>query len=115
MTCQPRPDVLPSQTHEVRTGCEKVNVIVSLLDGKPFKVFLHGAENAEGGCQFSQNEAVGRLVSLALRSGISVEEIVKQLAGIHCAKASITGRSCPDVVAQVLKKYVDGNDQPKEA
>jgi ribonucleoside-diphosphate reductase alpha chain len=113
VTRQPRPDGLPSKTHEVRTGCEKVYVIVSTMNGRPFEVFVRGAENAAGGCQCSQNEALGRLVSLALREGISVEDVVKQIVGIHCAKASLGGTSCPDAVAKVLRRYVNAEADAK--
>jgi ribonucleoside-diphosphate reductase alpha chain len=64
-----------------------------------------------GGCASSQIEAAGRLVSLALRSGVHVAAIVKQLTGIRCpSPAWQNGRmvlSCPDAMAQVLKKFTN--------
>jgi hypothetical protein len=33
-----------------------------------------------------------------------VDEISRQLSGIHCEKANVSGHSCPDVVSSVLRK-----------
>ena len=61
-----------------------------------------------GGCAASQLEAVGRLVSLALRGGIDVKVIVEQLKGIRCPSPSWDkGKkifSCADAIARVLEK-----------
>ncbi|NQT28285.1 MAG: TSCPD domain-containing protein, partial [Candidatus Omnitrophica bacterium] len=61
-----------------------------------------------GGCAASQLEAVGRLVSLALRGGIDVKVIVEQLKGIRCPSPSWDkGKkifSCADAIAWVLEK-----------
>ena len=56
-----------------------------------------------GGCAASQSEAIGRLVSLALRSGVKPDMIVKQLKGISCHLPAWAGNgakimSCADVV-----------------
>jgi ribonucleoside-diphosphate reductase alpha chain len=63
-----------------------------------------------GGCASSQIEAAGRLISLALRSGVKGEAIIKQLIGIRCPNSSWqNGKmvlSCPDAIAQVLKGMV---------
>jgi ribonucleoside-diphosphate reductase alpha chain len=60
-----------------------------------------------GGCASSQIEAAGRLTSLALRSGVKTDAVIKQLIGIRCpSPAWQNGRmvlSCPDAIAQVLK------------
>ena len=63
-----------------------------------------------GGCP-SQSEATARLASIALRSGISVEEILNQLKGIRCPSTvrqqGMQCTSCPDAIAKVIKKVYD--------
>ena len=58
----------------------------------------------------SQSEAIGRLLSLALRSGIKPESIVKQLRGIRCPsplwQPGGMVLSCSDAVAKALERYV---------
>ena len=61
-----------------------------------------------GGCAGSQLEAVGRLVSLAFRSGIEVKAIIEQLRNIRCPSPSWEkGQrifSCADAIARVIEK-----------
>ena len=63
-----------------------------------------------GGCAASQLEAMGRLVSLAFRSGIDVKAIVDQLRGIRCPSPSWEkgGRifSCSDAIARVIENLL---------
>jgi len=63
-----------------------------------------------GGCAMSQLEAMGRLLSLALRSGIDTNSIIEQLRGIRCPSPSWEkgGRifSCSDAIARVLERRV---------
>ena len=56
----------------------------------------------------SQLEAIGRLLSLALRSGIETLSIIEQLRGIRCPSPSWEkgGRifSCSDAIARVIER-----------
>ncbi|NMA06271.1 MAG: TSCPD domain-containing protein, partial [Ruminococcaceae bacterium] len=56
----------------------------------------------------SQSESTARLVSIALRSGISVDEIYAQLKGIRCPSTvrvqGLNCTSCPDAIAKVIRK-----------
>ena len=58
-------------------------------DTKPFEVF--GALGKAGGCDSAQLEAISRLVSLALRSGIDPANVIEQLRGITCCPAWDSG------------------------
>ena len=64
-----------------------------------------------GGCAASQSESVSRMVSLALRSGIEVDSILKQLSGIRCPSPLWQNGemilSCSDAIAKALRQYVD--------
>lgn len=77
-----RPDVITGTTRAMITGCGKMYITINEDERGPFEVF--GNMGKAGGCAASQTEAVARLISLALRSGISAEHIVRQLKGISC-------------------------------
>ena len=78
-----RQDVTHGSTRKIRTGCGNLYVTVNEdKEGKPFEIFNQIGK--AGGCAASQSEAIGRLVSLALRSGIEPEMVVRQLKGISC-------------------------------
>ncbi|MFH1519251.1 MAG: ribonucleotide reductase N-terminal alpha domain-containing protein [Candidatus Omnitrophota bacterium] len=104
---KPRPEVILGTTTKVTTGCGNLYITVNQdEEGKFFEVFTQMGK--AGGCAASQLEAVGRLVSLALRGGIDVKVIVEQLKGIRCPSPSWDkGKkifSCADAIAWVLEK-----------
>jgi ribonucleoside-diphosphate reductase alpha chain len=103
-----RPPVIKGATRLLKTGCGHLYVTINEdEDGKPFEVFTNIGK--AGGCASSQSEAIGRLISLSLRSNIEPEEIVKQLKGISCHQPSWTegGKilSCSDAIAKAIEKY----------
>ncbi len=104
---KPRPEVIFGTTTKVTTGCGNLYVTVNQdEDGYFFEVFTQMGK--AGGCAGSQLEAVGRLVSLALRGGIETKVICEQLKGIRCPSPSWDkGKkifSCADAIARVLEK-----------
>ena len=106
----PAPVARPAQvqgiTDRVRTGHGNMYVTVNSKDGHPFEVFSNLGK--AGGCDSAQLEAISRLASLALRSGIEKEQIVEQLRGITCCPAwddGILVRSAPDAVALALSRH----------
>ncbi|MEW5744424.1 MAG: vitamin B12-dependent ribonucleotide reductase [Nitrospirota bacterium] len=103
-----RPAVIKGETRLMKTGCGHLYVTINEDEnGRPFEVFTNIGK--AGGCASSQAEAIGRLISLALRSNIEPEEIIQQLKGISCHQPSWTegGKvlSCSDAIAKSLEKY----------
>ncbi|NQT75206.1 MAG: vitamin B12-dependent ribonucleotide reductase [Candidatus Omnitrophica bacterium] len=103
---RPRPVVTTGTTTKVTTGCGNLYITINVDDkSMPFEVFIQMGK--AGGCAASQLEAIGRLVSLALRSGVENKRIVDQLRGIRCPSPSWekSGRifSCADAIARVLE------------
>jgi ribonucleoside-diphosphate reductase alpha chain len=104
-----RPETLEGFTTKVVTGMGNLYVTVTEYDGKPFEVFATIGKS--GKSTTAKTEAIGRLVSLALRSGVLVENIVEQLKGI-CGEHPVFSKdglilSIPDAISRVLgKRYV---------
>jgi ribonucleoside-diphosphate reductase alpha chain len=106
-------------TERVTTGCGYIYVTVNSDERGICEVF--STLGKAGGCASAQLEATCRLISLALRSGIDVASVVRQLRGIRCPSiAWEEGKSilsCADAIASVLEKHISGgkdnNKKPK--
>ena len=111
-----RPRSVQGVTERVRTGHGNMYVNITYYDGNPFEVF--STLGKAGGCDSAQLEAISRLASLALRSGIAKEQIVEQLRGITCCPAWDEGtmvRSAPDAMALALSRQSDAPETQAQA
>ena len=109
-----RPAVVTGITERVRTAQGNMFVTVNFdEDGQPFEVF--GTLGKSGGTESAQLEAISRLISLALRSGVDPNNIVDQLRGITAEPVWDSGRlvrSAPDAVALVLSRHIEREGAP---
>lgn len=110
-----RPRLTQGLTERVSTGCGHIYVTVNSDEHGICEVF--SSLGKAGGCASAQLEAICRLISLALRSGIDVSSIVKHLRGIRCPSiAWEKGHavlSCPDAIGSVLEKQIAGEKFPE--
>ncbi|HOG48694.1 MAG TPA: TSCPD domain-containing protein, partial [Anaerolineae bacterium] len=112
---RPRPIVTHGSTEKIILGCGRtLYVTINTDDQGLCEAFLQMGK--AGGCTAAHSDALGRLVSLALRSGIETSAIIKQLRGIRCPSPSWhnggTTLSCPDAVAKALEHFMAGDDAP---
>jgi len=108
-----RPETVQGFTTKIKTGLGNLYLNVTELDDRPFEVFALIGKS--GKSTAAKTEAIGRLVSLALRSGIKVEHIIEQLKGISgdhpiFQKDGLV-LSIPDAIAKVLEnRYLKGKN-----
>ncbi len=112
LTPRKRAKLTTGITEKVTTGCGSMYVTVNSDEQGICEVF--STLGKAGGCASAQLEAICRLISLALRSGIDVASVVRQLRGIRCPSlAWEEGKSilsCADAIASILEKHTTGGD-----
>lgn len=108
-----RPDVMLGITYKIGTPYGNLYVTVNEDPHGPFEVFAQMGK--AGGFFSAQTEAMTRLISLALRSNIAIEEIIEQLKGIRGPDVSFSQEgmvfSLPDAVAKILEKHIKRQQQ----
>jgi len=104
-----RPDLLKGSTRRVESPLGTMYVTITEDEkGQPFEVFM--SLGKAGGALMADVEAVGRLISLALRSGVPLPEIYRQLRGISSDRAVGLGpnkvMSVPDAIGIAIEKWM---------
>ncbi|MBE0428577.1 MAG: vitamin B12-dependent ribonucleotide reductase [Thermoleophilia bacterium] len=106
---RPRPNYISGGTHKLASGCGNIYVTINQDEYGLFEVF--SSMGRAGGCKGAQSEAIARLVSLALRSGVAVDAVIKSVKGIRCPTPGFgeNGKvnSCPDAIAQALVAHLE--------
>lgn len=101
-----RPEVLPGTTYKYKTGCGNMYVVVNHSEDNEMKIIeIFANIGKAGGCVSAQIEAIAKLVSIYLRDGGPITQIVKHLKGISCFKLLKFPReilSCADAVALAI-------------
>jgi len=114
-TPRTRPEVTVGITEKVRIGCGNLYITVNSDENGICEVFTNLGRG--GGCP-SQSEATSRLISIALRAGMDVNEIIEQLRGIRChttlRQKDLKVLSCPDAIGRALERYMNYNKEHKD-
>ncbi|HRO65019.1 MAG TPA: adenosylcobalamin-dependent ribonucleoside-diphosphate reductase [Candidatus Dojkabacteria bacterium] len=101
--------VTRGKTYEVKTEQGDLYITINEDDQGIVEVFLNIGKS--GSFTQGYTEALGRMISMALRSGIKPESIVKQLQGIRTSTPTMNRGmfiySVPDAVAKILKKHIE--------
>ncbi|OYR48528.1 ribonucleoside-diphosphate reductase [Halorubrum sp. Ea1] len=106
----PRPDSLNGVTQRVETGYGKLYVTINEdQNGRPFELFANIGHS--GGYTNSFTEALAKVISTALRSGVDPDEIVDELQGTRSPKVAWDKgeqiQSIPDAIGTALRRYLD--------
>jgi ribonucleoside-diphosphate reductase alpha chain len=108
LTPRKRPTVTIGTTQRVTTGCG--NLYITINEDNKGLCELFSRLGKSGGCIASHTEAISRLISLALRSGVEVEAILHQIKGIRCPSPSWYNGgsvlSCADGIGLALEEYL---------
>ncbi len=108
-----RPTEMNGTTYKLNTPYGHLFVTINEDEHGPFEVFATLGKS--GGFFAAQTEGLCRMISLGLRSGVQVEEIIKQLKGIRSTEVGFNQGeiiySLPDGVAKTLEKHINRKQQ----
>ncbi|QGA80397.1 adenosylcobalamin-dependent ribonucleoside-diphosphate reductase [Candidatus Nanohalobium constans] len=112
-----RPKVAQGTTQEIETAYGDLFVTINNSENNgPFEVFANLGKS--GGYTQSFTQALGRMTSLALRSGAEGEDVIKQLDDIRSPQIAWDQgtqiHSVPDAIAEAMKRHMQvqsGNQQ----
>lgn len=103
-------------TNKFKTACGNLYITINRdMDGNIVETFVNVSKN--GICK-SNIDGISRMISLALRSGTTVDEVVDQLKGINCPACTralskgekLDGISCPDIIARTIQNEYDSDE-----
>ncbi|HOP31760.1 MAG TPA: vitamin B12-dependent ribonucleotide reductase [Candidatus Hydrothermia bacterium] len=107
---RPRPETTKGRTLKMVTDLGNCYVTINEDEYGIFEVFIYLGKSGSQTMAFT--EAIGRLISLSVRSGVPVSEVIKQLKGIKSSNPvrQENGEviySVPDAIAKAIEKYLE--------
>ena len=113
-TARNRPQITTGKTRRMRTGDGTLYITVNEDENGLCEVFT--AIGKAGGTVAAQTEAISRLISLALRSGVDPNSVISQLKGISGPNPTWEDGqlilSTPDAIGRALETFLDGEEAP---
>ena len=113
-TARNRPQITTGKTRRMRTGDGTLYITVNEDENGLCEVFT--AIGKAGGTVAAQTEAISRLISLALRSGVDPTSVINQLKGISGPNPTWEDGqlilSTPDAIGRALETFLDGEQKP---
>jgi ribonucleoside-diphosphate reductase alpha chain len=114
---RPRPKVVKGKTYRMKTELGTVFITVNEDEEGIVEVFVQGLGKS-GTASAAFAEAIGRLISLALRSGVKPSAIIDQLGLIRGPRPVVQEDgtvvfSVPDAIAKAIGEYLKGGEQLK--
>lgn len=99
-----RPETMIGNTRRLKTPCGGIYVTINAEGNEVKEVFSHLGKS--GTCGRTFLEALGRVISKAIRAGISKEEIAASLKGMRCGHSDNEEYlSCPHALAVALEQW----------
>ena len=108
-----RPTVTQGVTERIRTG--EGNIYVTINEDEHGLCEVFSTIGKAGGNAAAQSEAISRLISLALRSGMDPKEVIAELKGISGPTPVWEDGelilSTPDAIGRALERYLQRRDE----
>lgn len=106
---RPRPLVVVGTTEKIPTGLGDMYITINEDQEGMNEIFVRVGKS--GGEAAAMNEALGRLISIALRSRVEPSIIAKHLKGIRGSNPVWQNGelvlSCPDAIGKAIARYVE--------
>jgi len=100
-----RPNKLSGLTIKHKTGCGVIYVTVNGLNNKPYEIFIKG--NFHCGAML---ESLSKSLSLIMREGSDIQEIITQFKGIRCFNnEDRTQSNCIFCITSTIQEYIKEN------
>jgi len=111
---RPRPKVVSGRTYRMKTEMGHLYVTINADEKGMVEVFANIGKSGSSATAYT--EAIGRLISLALRSGIKPTTLVDELSLIRGLRPVLQEDggvvfSVPDAIAKAMEEYLRGGEQ----
>lgn len=106
---RPRPAFVHGTTEKIPSGLGDMYITVNEDEDGINEIFIRIGKS--GGEAAAMNDALARIISVSLRSGVDPKVIVKHLKGIRGANPVWQNGelilSCPDAIAKAIDRYIN--------